>query len=73
MKKAVGDKYCDAVVAVLKILTRLIAVDFSLAIYTTFSHPDPSLKPYGYYTCLIMKQTLPVLAQPLHHRIDSFT
>jgi hypothetical protein len=48
----------------MEILTRLIPIDFSLAIYTTFSHPNPSLKPYGYYTCSIIKQTLSVLTEP---------
>jgi hypothetical protein len=54
MKNAVGDKKCTAVVAVSEILTQLISNAFSLSFYTFFSYPDPSLKPYGYYTCLIM-------------------
>jgi hypothetical protein len=41
MKKAVGDKLWAAVVAVSEILARLIPVIFSLAFYTTFSHPSP--------------------------------
>jgi hypothetical protein len=57
VKKADGDKYCAAAVAVLETLTRLISNAFSLAIYTTFSHPDPSLKPCGCCTCLIIKQS----------------
>jgi hypothetical protein len=42
MKKAIGDKYCAAVVAVSETLTRLISNAYAFAIYTTFSHPDPS-------------------------------
>jgi hypothetical protein len=54
MKNAVGDKECAAVVAVSEMLTRLISMAFSLAFYTIFSHPDPPLKPCGFFTCLIM-------------------
>jgi hypothetical protein len=45
------------VVAVSKMLTRLIPVNFSLAFYTIFSHP--SSKPNSYFTFLIMKQNVP--------------
>jgi hypothetical protein len=70
--KSVGDRWWAAVVAVMEVLTRLIPIDFSLAIYTTFSHPDPSLKPYDYYTCSIIKQTLSVLTQPYTTALTDF-
>jgi hypothetical protein len=41
-------------VAVSEMLTQLISNAFSLSFYTTFSHPDPSLKPCGYCTYLKM-------------------
>jgi hypothetical protein len=53
MKKAVGDKLWAAVVAVSKMLTRLIPVKFSLAFYTTFSHPS-SYALRLFFTFLIM-------------------
>ena len=34
-------------------------ITFSLSFYTTFSHPDPLLKPCGYSTFLIMIQNVP--------------
>jgi hypothetical protein len=72
MKNAVGDKECAAVVAVSEMLTRLISMAFSLAFYTIFSHPDPPLKPCGYFTCL-NDVTRVVLTQPLRRRMARFT
>ncbi len=54
MKNAAGDKYYTALVAVSEMLTRLVSIAFFLSFYTTFSHPDPPLKPCGYCTCFIM-------------------
>ncbi len=40
MKNAADGKKYTAAVTVSEILARLIPVDFSLAFYTTFSHPS---------------------------------
>jgi hypothetical protein len=73
MKKAVGDKLWAAVVAVSEILarTRLIPVFFSLAFYTTFSHPSSYALRLFYL--LDNDEKLPVLTQPLHHCMTRFT
>jgi hypothetical protein len=71
MKKAVGDKLWAAVVAVSKMLTRLIPVEFSLAFYTTFSHPSSYALRLFYL--LDNDEKLPVLTQPLHHCMTRFT
>jgi hypothetical protein len=71
MKKAVGDKLWAAVVAVSQILARLIPIDFSLAFYTTFSHPSSYALRLFYL--LDNDEKLPVLTQPLHHCITRFT
>jgi hypothetical protein len=71
MKKAVGDKLWAAVVAVSEILARLIHIDFSLAFYTTFSHPSSYALRLFYL--LDNDEKLPVLTQPLHHCMTRFT
>jgi hypothetical protein len=55
-KNAVDNKYCAAVVAGSEMLSQLISVAFSLSFFTNFSHPVSPLKPYGYYTHLIVMQ-----------------
>jgi hypothetical protein len=56
MKKAIGDKLWAAVVAVSKMLARLIPVTFSLAFLRLFL--TPPLMPCGYFTFLIMMKNV---------------
>jgi hypothetical protein len=60
------------IVSVSEMLTRLTFLRlFSLLLYDFFS--SSPLKPCGYFTCLIMITTRPVLTQPLDHCIyDKF-
>jgi hypothetical protein len=54
-------------------LTQLITNAFSLFFYTTFSHPDPPLKPLGLLYLLDKDATRVVLTQPLPRRMTRFT
>jgi hypothetical protein len=61
----------NAAVAVLELLTRLIPVNFSLAFYTTFSHPfSQALRLLDLFD---NDEKRPVLTQPLHHFTTPFT